>query len=120
MTDLAGDSASPKPPVPSEHEAAHADAQRGKVLGTVALVYGVAALAFELYFISAASTVMEDNTLNNLLPILPVVIVVGLVLFIVTAFFGKAARKRATIGGFLMAAPFLVFLLVMIVSTVGQ
>jgi hypothetical protein len=88
-------------------------------MGRVALFYGVGALAFELYFIAAASTVMDNDMLSPLLPFLPLVILVGLALFVATAFFGRAARKRATIGGFLMAGPFLVLVLVFLVGSAG-
>jgi ATP/ADP translocase len=120
MTDPPDNSAPPQPPVPSTSEAKVDRSRQGKAMGLVAVIYGIGALAFELYFISAASTVMTNDRLSPLLPFLPLVILVGIVLFVVAAFFGKAARKRATIGGILMAAPFAVLVLVFIVGTVSQ
>jgi len=81
--------------------------RRAPWLGIVALVYGAAALGFEIYVMSIAGTVMTTNRFGDVVIFLPFVILIGIVLCIVAGFGPRPSRRYAVIGGVLMILPVL-------------
>lgn len=93
-----------------------AESAPGMKLSRVALYYCVAALFYQVVVFGAAGSVMTSNWYQYIFFPTPFVILAGIVLCLIAGTRGGAARKRAVIGGILLAIPFVVFVLLVLVT----